>query len=429
MNGISAGVDGTDIIRLRSLGAAFNGLPQAALQLDNSAGGASYNPMASSCMLVVSTSITSSSAVFFRGAAVALRAHMARDGPEHSISEQRRTDTQSVIRFLLRGKPLEVDLKLLYGTSGDLFSLIASSSSQSEWEASLSVLQCLQHAVSLFYWPSPLSGETTNFFGRAYEVAKKLHNEERMPPQFVAAYLKDRTKTLESLFADFYRGTVLLRPRYSSSFLDSAESLAVLDRVRGDVLRDLQVRVQANTPALPFQQSPALPQQSPGVHFAPPLQMPAFAPPPQQFMQHQFLPQPQFVMQPQQFAPHQLQFPYQPDASPIAPSLKKKRGKKPKAAAASPALPAVPPAALAAPAAVRCATAAGAEQPAMQLQQAPAALNAAPTIGGPAHVGPATPGEMRAFTVANPGRGGGKCFDFWRRGICHRGASCRFEHA
>eukprot|EP00964_Phaeocystis_antarctica_P165170 scaffold144693_cov175-Phaeocystis_antarctica.AAC.1 len=38
MNGISAGVDGTDIIRLRSLGAAFNGLPQAALQLDNSAG-------------------------------------------------------------------------------------------------------------------------------------------------------------------------------------------------------------------------------------------------------------------------------------------------------------------------------------------------------------------------------------------------------
>ena len=43
MNGISAGVDGTDIARLRALGAAFEDLPQAALQLDN-LGSASFNP-------------------------------------------------------------------------------------------------------------------------------------------------------------------------------------------------------------------------------------------------------------------------------------------------------------------------------------------------------------------------------------------------
>ena len=88
---MAAGVDGSDIARLRALGSAFENLPQAALQLENS-GGASYNPMASSCMLSVSTALTSSSAVFSRGAAVAMRAHMARDGPEHSISEQRKTE-------------------------------------------------------------------------------------------------------------------------------------------------------------------------------------------------------------------------------------------------------------------------------------------------------------------------------------------------
>ena len=426
VNSISAGVDGTDMARLRAVGAAFENLPQAALQLDNS-GGASYNPMASSCMLAVSTALTSSSAVLARAAARAMRAHMARDGPEHAIPEKRKTDTQTVVRLLIRGKPLEVDLKLLYGTDGDLFSVIASSSSQSEWEASLGVLQCLQYTVSLFYSPFLVSGEASNFFGAAYEVARKLRNEEAMPPQFVAAYLKDRTKTLQSLFDDFYRGTALERPRYASSLFYSAESISVLNRVRGDVLRDLQMRVQAGAPALLCQQSPAQPQQSPVVQLAPPPQMPAFAPPPQ-FMQQQFVPQQQFMPQQQQYAPQQLQpqqlqWPYQPDASPIAPSPKKKRGKKPKAAAASPA---VLPAAPAAPAAVRCAMAAGAAQPATRT---PAALNAAPLIGGPAHNGPATPGEMRAFTVGNPGRGGGMCFDFWRRGICHRGVGCKYEHA
>ena len=427
MNSISAGVDGTDIASLRHLGGAFEDLPQAALQLDNS-GGASFNPMASSCMLAVSTALTSSSAVFSRGAALALRAHMARDGPEHSVSEQRKTDTQTVVRLLLRGRPLEVDLKLLYGTAGDLFSIIASSSSQSEWEASLGVLQCLHFAVSLFYSPFLVNGDATNFFGKAHDVAKKLHNEERMPPQFVAAYLKDRTKTLQSQFADFYRGTRLVRPRYLSSLFDGPEALAVLDRVRGDVLRDLQMRVQASAPAMPLQQSPA-PPESPVVQFAPPLQMPAFAPP-QQFMQQQFLPQQQFMLQPQQCMPQQLQFPYQPDAPQIAPSPKKKKSRKPKAAAGSPAAarpalcpPFNAPAAPAAPTPVRFAACAAA-QPATQV---PAALNAAPTIG-PAHIGPATPAEMRAFSVANPGRGAGMCFDFWRRGICHRGNKCRFEH-
>ena len=76
-----------------------------------------------------------------------------------------------------------------------------------------------------------------------------------MPPHFVAAYLKDRTKTLQSQFADFYRGTRLVRPRYSSLLFDSSEALAVLNRVRGDVLGELQMRVQASVPALPPQQS------------------------------------------------------------------------------------------------------------------------------------------------------------------------------
>ena len=224
---MAAGVDGSDIARLRALGSAFENLPQAALQLENS-GGASYNPMASSCMLSVSTALTSSSAVFARGSALALRAYMARDGPEHSVSEQRKTDTQTVIRNLMRGRPLDVDLKLLYGTTGDVFSVIASSSSQSEWEASLGLLQCLHFGVSLFFTPFMVGGEGTNLLGREYEVAKKLYNEERMPPNFVAAYLSDRTKTLQSQFGDVYRGSRLLRPRYSSSLFDSPESQAVL---------------------------------------------------------------------------------------------------------------------------------------------------------------------------------------------------------
>jgi len=190
------------------------------------------------------------------------------------------------------------------------------------------------------------------------------------------------------------------------------------------VLRDLQLRVQQSAPALSLMVPP---QQSPVVQFSPPLQMPAFVPQ-QQFMPQQFVPQQQ-----QQFIPQQLQFPWQPDTTPAATSQKKRRARKPRAAAeALPASPAVLPAAPAAPAAVRCAMAAqpAAQQPATQpATQRVSALNAAPLIGGPAHVGPATPSEMRAFTIANPGRGGGMCFDFYRRGICHRGEQCRFQHA
>ena len=56
-------------------------------------------------------------------------------------------------------------------------------------------------------------------------------------------------------------------------------------------------------------------------------------------------------------------------------------------------------------------------------------LNTTGVIGGVAHVGPAAPGVMHAFSGANLNAAGAKrCFNFWRRGICNNGTGCSYAH-
>lgn len=417
-NVTAAGVDGSVLQPLRALGASMDGLPQALHQLDVS-GGAMHNTMASSHMLSVSTALTSVSTVFTRSAARALRDHMARDGPAHCVPEKRKTDTQTVIRYLIRGRPLDVTLQLLYGAGGDLLSGIALSSSLSEWESSLVVLDHLSFAVSLFYQPS--GGEVHNFFSRAREVAKRLCNEESMPAHFVAAYITDRARTLQNDFQDFYRGSRLVRPRYDSSWFTGPEAQSVLARVQGDVLRDLQQRVQQSAPSIALA-PPQLPPAPVAGHLPPPFVPGAPFPP------HV----PPWAYSPG-WQPHPLQQyqPPPPGPAPVPnPKRAAQRSRRKAAAAAARAAAPLPAVQAAAPAPVAPPVVAPVAPPAGPVAPRPVpAINVAGVIDGVPHTGPATPLEMRTFTAAHPGtRGIGLCFDFWRRGMCHRGDQCRFQH-
>ena len=50
-------------------------------------------------------------------------------------------------------------------------------------------------------------------------------------------------------------------------------------------------------------------------------------------------------------------------------------------------------------------------------------------MGGVAHAGPAPVDVMKAFSAANKAPDGrGRCFKFWRQGVCDRGDRCPFAH-
>ena len=81
---------------------------------------------------------------------------------------------------------------------------------------------------------------------------------------------------------------------------------------------------------------------------------------------------------------------------------------------------------------------AGAASPAQAPAPAPAAavpvrevaINHAPLIGGKYESStPPTLEMLRAWRQAHPGdKQQGLCFDFWRRGFCVRGSTCRYQH-
>ena len=83
---------------------------------------------------------------------------------------------------------------------------------------------------------------------------------------------------------------------------------------------------------------------------------------------------------------------------------------------------------------------AGAAPPAQAPNQAPTtaaafpvrevAINQAPLVGGKYESStPPTLEMLRAWKLAHPGdKQQGMCFDFWRRGFCFRGSTCRYQH-
>ena len=365
---------------VQSLGSRLASLDPAA-QILESADGLFYNATSSAHMAATARSLTSASTAFYDAARDHLKSFVAR---EHTVlPPARATELSRVVRDVFRGRPLLVNELRLAG-SGDS-TLFAVLRSQGELRvvvpAAQQLLAAMSFIVRLF---SSVGDLPVNVFETASIEVSRLVHVERMAPDLVADFLESRLRVLEENFRRFHNGSLLLRPMYSPDLLLSVAARSELDalvrqRVQAltsqpaasaDIERQIQAAIDARVASL------GVPQ--------------AQAPAP---------------------------------AAPSARAAKRLAAKQRKAAAAvSAAAPAV---AQAAPAPAVAAVPATAPAPAAALLPA---VNPTPIVGG-AHVGPASTAVMTAFSVANLNAAAAqRCFNFFKRGVCRSGSTCRFAH-
>lgn len=366
---------------VRSLGAALARLP-ASLQILESASGRNYSATSSAHMIALTSHLNSATDSFYPMAAEKLREKVGKEPP--LLSEARVTSLRSCVSLTLRGKPLSVTEAMLCGEGGaDLFTALRAGDVARAKE----VMTWMDFVVRLF-WPSAdiaQDGDDNHtFFSFAADRIGVMLNVEKHSPAIVADFVHHRMRAIQDAFKRFYSGSLLMRPRYSAMFLSGADAIAAL----AEITRMHHAQQMPNLAASVAEQ----------------LRLQGWQPPPGVAA---------------------------PSAPVAAPS--KRAAKRQKAQAALAAAPAPAPApAVAASSSVAAASAVPAAAPAPAVSAAAAVLpvlNGNGVIGGPPHQGASSGAMMAAFSQANvDASGNGRCFNFWRRGQCRNGSTCRFSH-
>ena len=334
---------------------------------------------------------------FFDKAAELLRAHIGKE-PALTLLPSRKDELVGCIRDLFRGKPSKLSELRLRGTgASSLFDPLRAGDDG----RMRNILLWLDYAVRLF---NPPPSGTRSFFAVAAERVTSMVDIDGNSHALVASFMDNRLRAFEDSSRRFYAGSLLLRPAYESSWLDGTEAC--------NMLSELQRRSAAPVPnssadpagfarAVQAIVSSMQPGVVAGTALPPPVFPPGAAPIPPAFPPVPPGTLPGFV-------------PFAPAPAPTRPN---KRQRKVAAAPAAvvPVLPMAPQAPV--------------------LPAAPAAAPVIPAINqiglvGPApHVGAAGRDLMKAFSDANKAADGrGKCFNFFRRGVCNRGDACAFAH-
>ena len=346
-----------------------------------------YDPTASPYLSTAAMTLDTISSAFIASAArELLRYEGSFVGPD--VPPERKSTSERVIKMVLRGKPLSVNDALL--TPSAATSLLSAWDSSVDTAASLhsglEILTLLGKVVDLFQ-RSPAGA---NFFHTAAEQVRKWHRAEKIALSILRDFLIGRLRVFEADAVDFYAGRRPLRPWYSADYLTSPAAHDALASLRhapkgiAKAMRDALMGSGSSEVRDAIRQAVAEAQGSSSSAVAP-APAPASAPAP----------------------------------APAAGNGKSRRPKK-KRAAPAPA-PAAAPASAVAPAV---------NPPALPPAAAAGVPAVNPNFADTPFAGFATPQEMAAFTAANPvaGHPRGKCFNFWKRGVCRNGAACTFSH-
>ena len=428
-----------DIDSVSDLGARLSALPQE-LQVLNAADNVGFSPSSSASMAEIAPALSSASKSFFGQAAEQLRVLV---GCERAVPvDEARADARaSVIKRIMRGKPLSVTRPMINGSTEavSLFDLLESGKLQEfkemcDWEDAI-VRMC-----------GLVPRGASSIFVEMKSAGPRMINVDSHAAAVVAAWFKERVSALERAFKRFYTFQSLTRPTYDqSAVFGTAEATASLQEVtRSHLNASVQAiasrAIDGRLAELHAASSIAAAQPVAGYAGYVATAQPVAA----GYVPMSALPSPQVMAAYQAAAQASTQPPPLPQPVPVHPHAavpSKRAAKRAKEAAKKAAATA---AAAAAPAVV-AAAAAAAPQPAQSAQpaQPPAppqpppapptvpAVNTVGVIGGPPQVGPAAYDVMRAFSDANPSPsepGKGRCFNFWRRGVCRRGTQCPFAH-
>ena len=375
-----------DLASVQNLGRAMSTLP-AELQLLESAEGQGFSPVTSAHMTAVSKSLASVSTTFFDLAAPLLLRSIGAHVPLSEM-EERLEGLVSCLKDLFRGRCHKITQKRLSGSGfNSLLGCLRSPpgkilipgtvDSQAALRQAREVLEWANAAVALFE-PEPSTGR--RFFAAARDTISQYIAVDRIDHDLVADWLELRIVAFHNSFKYFYSGQLLTRPRYDDAHITSADAREQLSQLQISNIHQVhRLQQQQQMHAMQHVHQGVLP---PGIQFD---ETGAILPP--------------------ERAPR-----------------RRRSGKKKKEAPPPP-----PPAAAAAPAAASSSAPATAPNPAVLYPPGTAFNNN--VIGGQPHVGAATPAEMGEFTAGNADpHGKGRCFNFWRRGLCRRGAACPFSH-
>lgn len=365
---------------VRSLGSALARLPSS-LQILESASGRNFSATSSAHMIALTSHLNSATNSFYPMAAEKLREKIGKEPP--LLSEARVSALRSSVSFVLRGKPLSVTEAMLCGQGeSDLLAALRSGDVSRAKE----VLMWMDFIVRLF-WPqldiAVDNGDGHTFFSFAADRVGVMLNVEKHSPAIVADYVQHRMRAIQDDFKRFYSGALLLRPRYSAQYFSGSDATAALAEIsrmhHAQQVPNLAASVAEQLRSMGWQ-PPAAPSSSAAASPAP------------------------------------------------APAPSKRASKRQKAAAAAAAAASAPAPAPAAPPPV-APVAPEPSAPAAPVAPPVPVINGNGVIGGTVHQGAASGAMMAAFSQANlDSSGNGRCFNFWRRGQCRNGSTCRFSH-
>ena len=388
---------------MRALGAALTSMPPA-VQILEAAGAGTFSAVSSAHMSSLNAGLITASSAFVKNAAKLLRGHVAAE-PEYGLSVLRSSQLEDVVRNTMRGRIGRVSESMLDGSAG--LSLTASLRA-GDVTRTESYFGYMDFVVRCFTPQSVLAADNAageTFFEAAKARVRHLVKIDKVEAGVVADWVDMILAKFEDAFNRFYSTQLLLRPVYSPSYLTAPDANAAFEELVRKASRPLsesalQQMVSAAVAAQMAAQSSAA--SSSNAEWA--ARMLVTDP-----LAHSF------------------------SSPPESNRAKKKRARAGAARSASAAAPvAVAPVAVA-PVAVAAApppivVAVGAPAPALRAQRVPA-VNASGVLDPPAFVGNVAPGVMAAFSEAHlDAAGNRRCFNFWRRGVCNSGDSCRFSH-
>ena len=366
----------SSVASVRALGDAMANLPANLLVLE-AADGSNFFASSSAHMAHVHSTLSAVSTRWVASAAESLRAKVACESAS-TLSRERQLDLERCVRDLFRGNPMRLSEARMAGSGqNSLLGALRSATDGSDplVDRALTILGWAAFAVDLFRGSTILP----NFFTAAADRAAAMIRIEAAEPVVVADWLEHRMRAIGEDFRQFYSNSsaVLIRPSYSALYLTDANASAALAEITQQRFYKLGREMQS-----------FITQQSAAALLA-------------------------------GSAAGSAAVAASPPAGGSAKGKRRKR--KAQAAGSSAAAPSPAPAAaaVAAPAAPAAAGAA--------VVPATAAVNPVPPVAP--HVGHATPAQMQQFTAENvDGDGRGRCFNFFRRGVCRRGDACSFSH-
>ena len=404
-----------DVAGVQNLGDRLARLP-ATLQILEAADGRNFATNSSAHMSSVHMNLSRASTRYFEASAKELILHVAHE-KTHSMLPERKLEVERCLKDLFRGRVSRLSERRLKGEGSDtLFGPLRNG----DLTRQQAVLAWLDYAARLFAPGLPLS-----FFAAASTRAATMVNVQHYSYATAASFLERCARSLEETFSRFYSGFDLIRPSYTEKVLNdpaAQQALSELQREHPVAPEQITQAVHAYMGSAMGSAVAQAAAQLPAMQWPPP-PLPGFAPPASG-------PLPGYVPISVPVAP-----PLVPAAAPAPAatatakppktSKKKKKAAAQAAAAAAAAVPAAVPA-LVQPAAPVAQPAAAAAAPAAPPTPV---INTVGIMGGVAHAGPASVDVMKAFSAANKAPDGrGRCFKFWRQGVCDRGDRCPFAH-